>query len=60
MVLMPTLDYIAYQADEDETERTRLKAVQDIVAEGMGVIIRTVAAGASIEELKIILCYFGR
>ena len=51
---MPTLDYIAISRRiEDETERTRLKkAVQDIVAEGMGVIIRTVAAGASIEELE--------
>lgn len=54
LVLMPTLDYIAISRRiEDETERTRLKkAVQDIVAEGMGVIIRTVAAGASIEELE--------
>lgn len=54
LVLMPTLNYVAISRRiEDETERVRLKnIVQKFLPEGVGVIIRTVAANASGEELE--------
>lgn len=54
LVLMPTLDYIAISRRiEDEAERIRLKKiVEGFISEGAGVIIRTVAASASAEELE--------
>ena len=47
VVLMPTADYIGISRRiEDEVERNRLKAIAERACpEGMGLIIRTVAAG---------------
>ncbi len=47
VVLMPTADYIGISRRiEDETERSRLKDIAERACpEGMGLIIRTVAAG---------------
>lgn len=54
LVLMPTVSYIGISRRiEDEAERARLNALAEkICPEGMGVIVRTVAAGAGEEELS--------
>ncbi len=53
IVLMPTVDYIGISRRiEEETERERLRQLAEkIRPAGMGVIVRTVAAGKSQEEL---------
>ncbi|MCR5758168.1 MAG: Rne/Rng family ribonuclease [Selenomonas sp.] len=54
VVLLPTAAYIGMSRRiEDEAERTRLHDIAaEICPEGMGLIIRTVAAGASREALR--------
>jgi len=54
LVLMPTVDYIGISRRiEDEAERERLKAVvEEFKPAGMGVIIRTVALGADVEDIR--------
>lgn len=54
LVLMPTVDYIGISRRiEDEAERERLKGIaEEIKPAGMGMIIRTVAEGAELEELS--------
>ena len=54
LVLMPTMDYVAISRRiVNETERNRLKDVaQAMKPEGMGLIVRTVAEGANLEELE--------
>lgn len=54
LVLMPTVDYVGISRRIlDEEERTRLKAIADEIRIGsMGLIVRTVAEGASREELE--------
>lgn len=54
LVLVPTVDYIGVSRRiEDESERARLREIMErIKPEGMGVIVRTVAAGKAEEEFK--------
>ncbi|MBQ6810032.1 MAG: Rne/Rng family ribonuclease, partial [Firmicutes bacterium] len=54
LVLMPTVSYIGISRRiEDEEERKRLGSIaENICPEGMGVIVRTVAQGAGVEELQ--------
>lgn len=54
LVLMPTVDYVGISRRIlDEEERARLKAIADeIRIDSMGLIVRTVAEGASREELE--------
>lgn len=54
VVLMPTADYIGISRRiEDEAERSRLKQLAEkLCPEGMGLIVRTVAAGQSEESLQ--------
>jgi ribonuclease G len=59
IVLMPNVDYIGISRRiEDETERDRLRRLAEkIRPEGMGVIVRTVAAGKSQEDLTKDMAY---
>lgn len=59
IVLMPTVDYIGISRRiEDEPERERLRQLAEkIRPEGMGVIVRTVAAGKNQEELMKDMAY---
>jgi len=59
IVLMPTVDYIGISRRiEDESERNRLRQLaQRIRPEGMGVVVRTVAAGKSQLELEKDMAY---
>ncbi|HWR41574.1 Rne/Rng family ribonuclease [Sporomusa sp.] len=59
IVLMPTVDYIGISRRiEDETERERLRQLAEkIRPAGMGVIVRTVAAGKSQDELVNDMAY---
>ena len=61
-VLMPTVDYIGVSKKvRDEEERDRLRAVvASVKPEGMGMIVRTVAAGVSEAELTADLQYLLR
>lgn len=54
LVLMPTLNYIGVSRRiEGESERNRLKAIAgELCRDGIGAIVRTVAAGANADELK--------
>ena len=54
MVLMPTVDYVGISRRiEDEAERERLRSLAEQVKNpAMGLIVRTVAEGVSIEELR--------
>lgn len=54
LVLIPEVDYIGVSRRiEDELERERLKKIaEDVKPEKMGLIIRTVAEGASAENLQ--------
>ncbi|MGI6227366.1 MAG: Rne/Rng family ribonuclease [Peptococcales bacterium] len=54
LVLMPSVDYIGISRRiSDDRERERLKSIAEkIKTEDMGVIVRTVAEGASEEELR--------
>lgn len=62
MVLMPNVDYVGVSRRiSNEAERERLKQLAHRVKPaGMGVIVRTVADGASEEELVRDLEYLGR
>ena len=62
LVLMPTVDYIGISRRiEDEGERQRLKALADeIRPPNMGIIVRTVAEGKGIDELKSDIEYLER
>ncbi|QDR80134.1 Rne/Rng family ribonuclease [Sporomusa termitida] len=59
IVFMPTVDYIGISRRiEDEPERERLRQLAEkIRPAGMGVIVRTVAAGKSQEELVNDMAY---
>ncbi|SMC83033.1 Rne/Rng family ribonuclease [Sporomusa malonica] len=59
IVLMPTVDYIGISRRiEDEHERERLRQLAEkIRPAGMGVIVRTVAAGKSQDELMEDMAY---
>lgn len=61
-VLLPTVSYVGVSRRiEDESERARLRALaEQAKPEGMGVIVRTAAEGASAEELKMDLDYLAR
>jgi len=54
LVFMPTVDYVGVSRRiEDEEERSRLKAwAEKIRRDGMGLIVRTVAADATLESLQ--------
>ncbi|HHX23100.1 MAG TPA: Rne/Rng family ribonuclease [Thermoanaerobacterales bacterium] len=54
LVLMPTVDYVGISRRiQNEEERQRLKALaEQIRPQNMGVIVRTVAEGKEIDELK--------
>ncbi len=54
IVLMPTVDHVGVSRKiEDESERERLKkTLEEIRPEGIGVIVRTAATGATRDELK--------
>ncbi|MCR4442424.1 MAG: Rne/Rng family ribonuclease [Peptococcaceae bacterium] len=54
LVLVPAVDYIGVSRRiNDEKERERLKAAAwQIKPENMGIIVRTAAEGAAVEELK--------
>lgn len=62
VVLMPTAAYIGISRRiEDESERTRLRKIaENICPPGMGLIIRTVAAGQSMEALTKDVNYLTR
>ena len=53
LVLMPLVDYTGISRRiEDESERERLRAITErIKPPGMGLIVRTMAAGRSVEDL---------
>ncbi|HEY8531732.1 MAG TPA: ribonuclease E/G, partial [Limnochorda sp.] len=53
LVLMPTVDYVGVSRRiEDEEERARLKALaKRLRPKGMGLIVRTIAAGKDEEDL---------
>ncbi len=59
IVLMPTVDYIGISRRiEEEPERERLRQIAEkIRPAGMGVIVRTVAAGKSQDELMKDMAY---
>ena len=54
LVLMPTVEYIGISRRiEDVQERERLRSItEEIKTDNMGVIVRTAAEGATIEELR--------
>ncbi len=62
LVLMPTVDYIGISRRiEKEEERQRLKSLaEEIRPEHIGVIVRTVAEGKGIEDLKADMEYLKR
>jgi len=62
LVLMPTVDYVGISRRiESEAERQRLKLLaEEIRPRHMGVIVRTVAEGKGIEELKSDMEYLKR
>lgn len=62
LVLMPTVDYIGISRRiENEEERQRLKSLAEAICpEHMGVIVRTVADGKGIEDLKADVEYLKR
>lgn len=62
LVLMPTVDYVGISRRiEKEEERQRLKSLaEEIRPEHMGVIVRTVAEGKGIEDLKADMDYLKR
>ena len=53
-VLLPTVEYVGISRRiEDESERSRLKEIADVQhPEGMGLIVRTAACGASETEFR--------
>ncbi|WP_371371519.1 Rne/Rng family ribonuclease [Sporomusa aerivorans] len=59
IVLMPNVDYIGISRRiEEESERERLRGLAETIRPaGMGVIVRTVAAGKSQEELTKDMAY---
>ncbi|MDD4075171.1 MAG: Rne/Rng family ribonuclease [Eubacteriales bacterium] len=62
LVLMPTVDYIGVSRRiEDEGERVRLKAeLAALKADGIGMIVRTAAAGKTAAEFKADLDFLMR
>lgn len=62
LVLVPTVNYIGVSRRiEDEEERARLRGIMErIKPEGMGVIVRTAAAGKSEEDFKADLAFLTR
>lgn len=62
LVLVPTVNYIGVSRRiEDEEERTRLREIMErIKPEGMGVIVRTAAAGKSEEDFRADLAFLTR